>query len=113
MNPTAPTTSVLDQAAAHLAAAAKLLEVQDLSEQIFSPARGLAAQLVLIGAGISPGIGAPTGNFAPLTTVVAHVDYALNLLDSVAAGNTPADLLVWSLRLHELRPRVLTVTAHA
>ena len=112
MNPTG-TTSVLDQAAAHLAAAAELLEVQDTSEQIFSPARGLATQLALIGAGISPGIGSPTGHFAPLATVVAHVDYALNLLDSLTAGDTPADLLVWSLRLHELRPRVLTVPAHA
>ena len=104
MNPTVPTTSVLD-----LAAAAELLEVQDASEQIFSRAQAVAAHLPLIGAGI----GAPTGNFAPLATVVAHVDYALSLLGSITAVDTTADLLVWSLRLHELRPRVLAVSAHA
>ena len=99
------TANTLDLAAAHVATGAELLEAQDTSEGLFSPARSLAAQLALIGNGISPGI-TPVEGILDSASAVSHVDQALMLMDSLDPRDAPPDLVVWALRLHELRPRV-------
>lgn len=102
---TISTTNTLDLAAAHVATAADLLEDQDTSEELFSPTRSLAAQLALIGNGISPGI-APATSTLGAASVVGHVDQALMLMDSLDPEDAPPDEVIWALRLQELRPRV-------
>ena len=99
----------LDQAAAHLAAAAELLEAGDTSDQVFSPARGLAAQLQLIGRGLRPGIAPATEAFVPVGTVTAPVDYALSLLDALDPDTGPADLFLWHSRSADLRSRLASL----
>lgn len=108
----APVTPLaLGQAAAHVGAAAELLAASDTSGQIFSPTRGLAAQLQLIGHGLSPGVAPATDAFAPVGTPAAHVDHALRLLDELEPASTPADLFLWRSRLSDLRPRLTTLAA--
>lgn len=99
----------LADAAAHVAAAAELLEASDSSEEIFSPSRSLATQLQLIGHGLSPGISPATDAFAPVGTAAAHVDYALTLLDELNPTSKPADLFLWRSRLADLRSSLTTL----
>jgi hypothetical protein len=89
------------QACVHIDTAAHQLEVSARGD-VFSTLLGLAGQLALIRGGIDPTIRAapdPNDHLGP----VAHVDTALALLDSVPSGAGPADLLVWTLRLADLR----------
>jgi hypothetical protein len=106
----AAAAQALDRAAAHLAAAAELLETGDASDQVFSPARGLAAQLQLIGHGISPGIAPATDAFAPADTATGHIDYALTLLETLDPVTRSGDAFVWHARLTELRSRLTSLT---
>ena len=93
------------QACVHIDTAARQLEAS-ANGDVFSTLLGLAGQLVLIRGGIDPTIRAapdPNDRLGPL----AHVDRALLLLDSVPASVGPADLLVWTLRLSDLRGALL------
>ncbi len=91
----------VSQACVHIDAAAGQLEAAAHGD-VFSALLGLAGQLALIGGGIDPTIRAapdPDDRLGPL----AHVDQALSLLDSVPGAAGPADLLVWAMRLADLR----------
>lgn len=101
--PTQPADGVdnVVRACVHLDAAAKKLEVAADSDA-FSPLLGLASQLALIRGGINPTIRAavdPDDRLGPM----AHLDRALCLLDSAPPAAGPADLLVWTLRLDDVR----------
>ena len=93
------------QACVNLEAAAHQLEA-GANGDVFSPLLGLAGQLSLIRGGLDPTIRAaadPNDRLTPL----AHVNRALTLLDGVPPSAGPADLLVWSLRLQDLRDTLL------
>jgi hypothetical protein len=97
------------QACVHIDAAAHQLEAFAHGD-VFSPLLDLAGQLALIRGGIDTNIrAAPEPN--DLLGPAAHVDTALALLDSVPFGAGPADLLVWTLRLADLREGLLTTRA--
>jgi len=108
---TQPARSVdtVTQACVHIDTAARQLEASARGD-VFSTLLGLAGQLALIRGGIDPTIRAapePSDRLGP----VAHVDKALALLGSVPAGAGPADLLVWTMRLADLREGVLAAGA--
>jgi hypothetical protein len=95
------TLDTVSQASVHIDAAAGQLEAAARGD-VFSPLLGLAGQLALIRGGIDPTIRAapdPDDRLGPL----AHVSQALSLLDSVPGSAGPADLLVWTLHLADLR----------
>jgi hypothetical protein len=103
------TLDTVAQACVHIDAAAGQLEAAAHGDA-FSALLGLAGQLALIRGGIDPTIRAaadPDDHLGPLT----HVDQALSLLDSVPGAAGPADLLVWTLRLAELRGALLAAEA--
>jgi len=110
--PTTPRTAAIDrlaQACVHIDAAARQLETA-ADGNVFSALLGPAGQLALIRGGIDPTIRAaadPNDRLGP----IAHVDQALSLLDSVPASAGPPDLLVWTLRLADLRDAVLVALA--
>jgi hypothetical protein len=88
-------------ACVHIDASARQLEAAARGD-VFSTLLSLAGQLALIRGGIDPTIRAapdPNDHLGP----VAHVDRALLLLDSVPVSVGPADLLVWTLHLSDLR----------
>jgi hypothetical protein len=92
-------------ACVHIDAAANQLEASACGD-VFSTLLALAGQLALIRGGIDPTIRAapdPDDRLGPL----AHVDRALLLLDSVPVSDGPADLLVWTLHLSDLRDAIL------
>jgi hypothetical protein len=92
-------------ACVHIDAATNQLEAAARGD-VFSTLLPLAGQLALIRGGIDPTIRAapdPNDRLGPL----AHVDRALLLLDSVPASVGPADLLVWTLHLSDLRDAIL------
>ena len=91
----------LTRACVHIDAAANQLEAAARGD-VFSTLLSLAGQLALIRGGIDPTIRAATDPNDRLE-FIAHVDHALSLLDSVPASEGPPDLLVWTLRLHDLR----------
>jgi hypothetical protein len=96
-------------ACVHIDAAANQVEAA-AGGDVFSPLLALAGQLALIRGGIDPAIrAAPDSNdhLGPL----AHVDRALSLLDSVPVSAGPADLLVWTLHLSDLRDALLAAGA--
>ncbi|MHB8273639.1 MAG: hypothetical protein ACYDC9_02550 [Dermatophilaceae bacterium] len=89
------------QACVHIDAAARQLEAA-ANGDVFSSLLGLAGLLALIRGGINPTLRAvvdPGDRLGP----IAHVDRALFLLDSAHPSIAPADLLVWTLRLADLR----------
>ena len=96
-------------ACVHIDAAANQLEAAARGDA-FSTLLALAGQLALIRGGIDPTIRAapdPNDHLGPL----AHVDRALSLLDSVPVSAGPADLLVWTLHLSDLRAALLAARA--
>jgi hypothetical protein len=102
-HPTQPAAGLdtVTAACVHIDAAANQVEAAARGD-VFSPLLALAGQLALIRGGIDPTIRAapdPNDHLRPL----AHVDRALLLLDSVPVSNGPADLLVWTLDLSDLR----------
>jgi len=102
---TAGYPSKIGSTAVNLEAAAHQLEA-GANGDVFSPLLGLAGQLSLIRGGLDPTIRAaadPNDRLTPL----AHVNRALTLLDGVPPSAGPADLLVWSLRLQDLRDTLL------
>lgn len=93
---TADTQTLLDQAAAHLEAAAALARRDDT-------ARGqvVAALIQLTRAGITPGfedLDLPPGP----DTVIGRLRAALTALDSIDPLDGPADLLAWTAHLADL-----------
>ena len=98
-NQPAAELGTLTRACVHIDAAARQLETA-AGGDAFSPLLVPAGQLALIRGGIDPTIRAAVDPNDRLE-FMAHVDHALSLLDSVPAG--PPDLLVWTLRLHDLR----------
>jgi hypothetical protein len=106
-HPTQPATgpTTVTAACVHIDAAANQVEAAARGD-VLSTLLALAGQLALIRGGIDPTIRAapdPNDRLGPL----AHVDQALLLLDSVPASVGPADLLVWTLRLSDLRDAIL------
>jgi hypothetical protein len=99
----------MTRACVHIDAAGRQLETA-ADGDVFSTLLGLAGQLALIRGGIDPTIRAAPERCAGLGPV-AHVDTALALLDSVPATAGPADLLVWTLRLSDLRDALLAAGA--
>ena len=94
----------VSRACVHIDAAANQLEAAARGD-VFSTLLGLAGLLALIRGGIDPTIRAapdPNDHLGP----VAHVDRALLLLDSVPVSVGPADLLVWTLHLSDLRDAI-------
>ena len=88
-------------ACVHIDAAARQLEAA-ANGDVFSSLLGLAGLLALIRGGIDPTIraaGDPNDRLGP----IAHVDRALFLLGGAHPSIAPADLLVWTLRLADLR----------
>jgi len=93
------------QACVNIDAAARQLEAA-AGADVFSPLLGLAGLLSLIRGGFDPSIRSavdPNDRLSP----IAHVDWALSLLESVPPSAWPADLLVWSLRVKDLRDTLL------
>jgi len=110
-HPTQPAAGATTVTAAcvHIDAAARQLETAACGD-VFSPLLGPAGQLALIRGGIDPTIRAATDPNDRLE-FMAHVDHALSLLDSAPASAGPPDLLVWTLRLHDLRDALLAAWA--
>ena len=105
---TTPGTASQDlvtQACVHIDAATRQVEAA-AGADVFSPLLGLAGLLSLIRGGLDPSIRAAHDPNDPLLPM-DHVDQALSLLDSVPPSAGPADLLVWSLRLHDLHDSLL------
>lgn len=89
------------QACVNIDAAARQLQAA-AGDDVFSALLGLAGQLTLIRGGLDPTVRAaadPNDHLIP----IAHVDRALSLLGSVPPSAGPADLLVWTQRLQDLR----------
>ena len=103
------TLDTVSQACVHVDAAAGQLEAAARGD-VFSPLLGLAGQLALIGGGIDPTIRAAPDSDDRLVPL-AHVDQALSLLDSVLGSAGPADLLVWTQHLADLRDSLLAAEA--
>ena len=93
------------QACVHIDAAAHQLE-SAANGDVFSALLTLAGQLALIRGGIDPTIRAATDPNDSLTPM-AHLDQALALLDGAAPSAGPTDVLVWTLRLADLRNALL------
>ena len=88
-------------ACVHIDAAARQLEAA-ANGDVFSSLLSLAGRLALIRGGIDPTIraaGDPIDRLGP----IAHVDRALFLLEGAHPSIAPADLLVWTQRLADLR----------
>ena len=97
------------QACVHIDAAARQLEAA-ANGDVFSSLLGVAGLLALIRGGINPTIraaGDPNDRLGP----IAHVDRALFLLEGAHPSIAPADLLVWNLRLADLRDALLAAWA--
>ncbi|WP_137122719.1 hypothetical protein [Segeticoccus rhizosphaerae] len=95
---------LLEQACAHLDRAARQIRAT-AGDDPFAPARSLGAQLSLLCGGLYPGIHAvpdPDDSLGPLE----HLDTALALLDAIPLQQAPPDLMVWTLRLAQLRSAV-------
>jgi hypothetical protein len=114
-NPSTPATQpaagldTVTVACLHIDAAANQVEAAARGD-VFSTLLSLASQLALVGGGIDPTIRAapdPNDHLGPL----AHVDRALLLLDSAPVSKGPADLLVWTLYLSDLRAALLAAGA--
>ena len=104
-NQPAAELDTVSRACVHIDAAARQLETA-AGGDVFSPLLGLAGQLALIRGGIDPANRAavdPNDRLRP----VAHVDLALSMLDGVKPSAGPADLLVWTLHLADLRNTLL------
>ena len=89
------------QACLHIDAAAGQLEAA-ANGDVFSSLLGPAGLLALIRGGINPTLRAvadPGDRLGP----IAHVDRALFLSEGAHPSITPADLLVWTQRLADLR----------
>jgi hypothetical protein len=89
------------QACVHIDAAARQLEAA-ANGDVFSSLLGLAGLLALIRGGINPTLRAladPNDILGP----IAHLDRALFLLESAHPSIAPADLLVWTLLVADLR----------
>ena len=99
----------MTRACVHIDTAARQLEASARGD-VFSTLLGLAGQLALIRGGLDPTIRAEPDPCDPLGPV-AHVDKALALLDSIPSDDGPADLLVWTLRLADLREGLLAAEA--
>jgi hypothetical protein len=100
-NQPADGVDTVTRACVHIDAAARQLETAAHGD-VFSLLLAPAGQLALIRGGIDPTIRAAVDPNDRLE-FMAHVDHALSLLDSVPASAGPPDLLVWTLRLHDLR----------
>ena len=96
---------LVTQACVHIDAAVRQVEAA-ADADVFSPLLGLAGLLSVLRGGLDPSIRAAVDPNDPLLPM-DHVDRALSLLDSVPPSAGPADLLVWSLRLHELHDSLL------
>jgi hypothetical protein len=91
----------LEQACAHLNVAATQIRAT-AGDDPFAPARSMAAQLSLLCGGLYAGIHAlpdPADSQGPLE----HLNTALELLDAIPRQQAPPDLMVWTLRLAQLR----------
>jgi hypothetical protein len=108
-NQPAAELDTVSRACVHIDAAARQLETAAHGDA-FSPLLTPAGQLALIRGGIDPTIRAAVDPNDRLE-FMAHVDHALSLLDSVPASVGPPDLLVWTLRLHDLRDTLLAAWA--
>jgi len=93
------------QACVHIDAVARQVEAA-ADDDVFSPLLGLAGLLSLIRGGLDPTIRSAVDPHDPLLPM-DHMDRALSLLDGVPPSAGPADLLVWSLRLQDLRDTLL------
>jgi hypothetical protein len=100
-----PSQDLVTQACVHIDAAVRQVEAA-ADDDVFSPLLGLAGLLSLIRGGLDPSIRAADDPNDPLLPM-AHVDRALSLLDGVPPSAGPADLLVWSLRLQDLRDTLM------
>jgi hypothetical protein len=96
---------LVTHACVHIDAAARQVEAA-ADADVFSPLLGLAGLLSLIRGGLDPSIRAADDPNDPLLPM-DHVDRALSLLDGVPPSAGPADLLVWSLRLQDLRDTLM------
>jgi hypothetical protein len=96
---------LVTQACVHIDAAVRQVEAA-ADADVFSPLLGLAGLLSLIRGGLDPSIRAVDDPNDPLLPM-DHVDRALSLLDGVPPSAGPVDLLVWSLRLHDLHDALL------
>ena len=96
---------LVTQACVHIDAAARQVEAA-ADADVFSPLLALAGLLSLIRGGLDPSIRAAHDPNDPLLPM-DHVDQALSLLDGVPPSAGPADLLVWSLRLQDLRDTLM------
>jgi hypothetical protein len=103
--PHAAEPDAVTQACVHIDAASCQLQ-SAAEDDVFSPLLALAGQLALIRGGIDPTIRAAADPNDHLGTL-AHVDQALTLLDGIPPSGGPADLLVWTLRLAEVRNTLL------
>ena len=100
-NQPADGVDTVTRACVHIDAAARQLETAAHGD-VFSLLLAPAGQLALIRGGIDPTIRAAADPNDHLE-FIAHVDHALTLLDNVPASEGPPDLLVWTLRLRDLR----------
>lgn len=111
MTPTHDSAVLAARAAAYVSTAADLLDAQDPREELFSPARVLAAQLALIAAGLSPD--RPPNLLEPARpsghSPVQHLDHALALLQDEVGKSSP-DTLVWATRLRVCRSRLAALS---
>jgi hypothetical protein len=108
-NQPADELDTLTRACVHIDVAAQQLETAAHGDA-FSPLWVPAGQLTLIRGGINPAIRAAADPNDHLE-FIAHVDHALTLLDNVPASEGPPDLLVWTLRLHNLRDELQAARA--
>lgn len=99
-----PQTGVVELACAHLDAAAQQLTTNATADP-FTGTNALAGQVSLVRGGIHPGIRA-TPDPGDRVDALGHLDAALVLLDTVPHGDAPADLMLWTARLAQLRPAV-------
>ena len=107
MNTTTFAAALLDKAASHMHAAA--LHADNLANQdpdgadgASSRWSGLAGQLRLVGAGLSPT--APTAEITPRPFGIQdHLEAALASLDRIAPLDGPPDLQLWAWRVMDLR----------
>lgn len=106
--PPAPGPSALQDACAHLDAAAQQLTTLAGGDP-FASAWLLAGHVHLLQAGIHPGVRALPHPGDPLGPL-GHLDRALGLLDAIPRRQAPHDLMVWTQRLAELRPAIRELT---
>lgn len=111
MSTTTGSHHAIDCAAAHVSAAAELLDTSDTSEELFSPAHVLAVQLALIAAALSVDAPAALASSAPdAADPIEHVNQALLHLDGAIGADSAPELLVWMARLRDLQPKLRALT---